>query len=178
LNEIRDNDLKTNNMKYLKIIVFLTFATFLSACSFGYDIVIINDSDKQIEIRYKVIDNSQFNEPMTKSIEDWNAQKSLKRFWTEEKPWQNLQKNEYETDLETRERTIKIQPKQIVKIEGGHYNFISEEYGDLTDIVELKIISPNGEITYKGKLLLNQFEKDGYTFIKTYKDEIKNRDLK
>jgi hypothetical protein len=162
-------------MKKLNFIVLLTFTMFLSACSFGYDILIVNDSDKPIEVRYKISEKGQFDEPMIKSVEDWNTQKSIKRFWTEEKPWQNLPENEYQTNLETRERVVKISPKQIIKIENGHYNPISEEYGDLTDIIELKIISPNGEINYKGKLLLKQFEKDNYTFIKTYKDEFKDQ---
>lgn len=115
---------------------------------------------------------------MVKSVEDWKTQKSIRRFWTEEKPWQNLQDTEYDTNFEMRERTIKIPPRQIVKIEQGNYNPISEEFGDLTSITELKIVSPNGEIFYKGKLLLKQFEKDGYTFIKIYKDEVKNENCK
>jgi len=164
-------------MKRLKTIAFLTFTIFLTACSFSYDVVIINNSDKPIELRYKITEKGQFHEPLIKSVEDWNAQKSIRRFWTEERPWQHL-RNEYETNLETRGRIIRIAPRQVIQIETGHYNPITEEYGDLTDIIELKINSSNGEIAYKGRLLLNQFEKDGYTFIKTYKDEIKDRDLK
>lgn len=159
-------------MNKLKIITFLILTTYLSACSYGYDVLIINDSNEPIEVQYKIAESSQFDEPMIKSIEDWNTQKSIKRFWTEEKQWRNLEKNEYETNLGM--RIIKIPAKQIVKIEHGSYNPISEEKGDLTEIIELKIISLNGEITYKGKLLLNQFEKDGYTFTKTYRDRLKN----
>ena len=164
-------------MKQLKIIAFLTAAIFLTACSFGYSIVIVNDSDEPLEVYYK-INEGGFGEPSVKSLEDWNAQKSIKRFWTEEKSWRNLPETEYGTNFEKRERIVKIAPRQVIQIETGHYNPITEEYGDLTDIIELKINSSNGEIAYKGRLLLNQFEKDGYTFIKTYKDEIKDRDLK
>lgn len=162
-------------MEKLKIVILLNLTIFLSACSFSYDILIVNDSDKPIEISYKISEKGQFDEPMIKSVEDWNTQKSIKHFWTKEKLWQSLPENEYQTNLETRERIIKISPRQIIKIEVGDYNPVSEEYGDMTDIIELKIISPNGEINYKGKLLLKQFEKDNYTFIKTYKDEFKDQ---
>lgn len=165
-------------MKQLKIIAFLIVAVFLTACSFGYDVVIVNDSDELIEVRYQLNEKDGFDEPSTKSVEDWTTQKSVRRFWAEEKPWQNLPETEYETDFKTRERTIKIPPRQIVRIEHGNYNPISEESGDLTNIAQLKIISPDGEISYKGKLLLKQFEKDGYTFIKTYRDELRDTDLK
>jgi len=111
---------------------------------------------------------------MTKSVADWSGEKSIKRFWTKETPWQTLPEDRFKTVLG--ERIIRVLPKQVVRIEDGNYNPISEEYGDLTEIIELTIISPNGQITYKGKLLLNQFEKDGYTFIKTYQDELNQRD--
>lgn len=165
-------------MKYLKLTFLLALAFFLSACSFGYDILIINDSDKPIEVHYKINEKGQFNNPYAKSIEDWNIQKSIRKLWTKEKSWEDLAESEYTTNLETRERTIKIAPYQVIQIESGNYNPVSEEYGDLTDIIELKIKSANGEISYQGKILLSQFEKDGYTFIKRYKDELKVSDIK
>jgi len=161
-------------MKQLKLTAFLLATIFLTACSFFYDVIIVNDSDEPIELHYKIGEKGGFTEPMTMSLEDWKSQKSLKRFWTEEKAWQSLPETEYHTDLETRERTIKVSPGQIVRIELGNDNSIGENYGSLTGITELKIVSPSGEISYKGKLLLKQFEKDGYTFIKTYKNEFKD----
>ena len=165
-------------MKQLKIIVFLSMAIFLSACSFGYNIVIINDSDKPIELRYKIGEKGQFDEPSIISLEDWKTQKSIRRFWTEEKSWQKLPENDYETNFETRERVVRIAPRQIIQIEAGHYNPVTEEYGDLTGIIEIKINSANGKIAYKERLLLNQFEKDNYTFIKRYKHDHKDRYVK
>jgi hypothetical protein len=126
-----------------------------------------------IEIRYRISEKGQFDEAMTKALEDWNERGSLKHFWTKEQPWRNLPDGQVETILG--ERIIKVAPKQAVKIEQGHYNPITEEFGELTDIVEIKIVSTNGEITLKGKSLLGQFEKAGYTFTKTYKDDIKKR---
>lgn len=165
-------------MKQLKIMAFLLVAFFLTACSFGYDVVVVNDSDEFIEVRYQINEKGGFSEPSVKSVEDWATQKSVRRFWTEEKSWRNLPETEYETDFEARERTIRIAPRQIVRIESGNYNQVSEESGELTGIAELKVVSADGEISYKGKLLLRQFEKDGYTFIKTYKDELRDADLK
>jgi len=165
-------------MKQLKITAFLLVTIFLTACSFFYSVIIVNDSDEAIEIHYKIGEKGGFTEPMTMSLEDWKSQNSLRRFWTEEKAWQNLPETEYHTDLETRERTIKLPPGQIVRIELGGADSIGENYGDPTGITQLKIVSPSGEISYKGKLLLKQFEKDGYTFIKTYKNEFKDRDSK
>jgi len=110
---------------------------------------------------------------MMKTLEQWSSRNSIKRPWEEEKPWQVFPKELFVTTLETSQRVILIEPRQVVRIETGHYNPIVEERGDLTQIIELRIVSPNGEIIYKGKLLLNQFEKDGYTFIKTFEDELK-----
>jgi hypothetical protein len=165
-------------MKRLKIIIFSILATLLSACSFGYDIVIVNDSNEPIEIRYKIGENRSFDDLFVKTVEDWNTQKTIKRFWVKEELWRKLAENEYETNLQTRERIIKLSAGQIIKIEHGNYNPISEEYGDLTGINELKINSPNGEIAFQGKLLLGQFEKDGYTFTKTYKGVLEETNLK
>lgn len=160
-------------MKQLIIASLFIGVIFLSACSFSYDIIIVNDSDKPIEVRYKITERGQFDDPMAKSIEDWNTEKSIRRFWTEASPWQNLPANQFETILG--ERIIRILPKQVVNIEHKGYNPISEDRGDLTQIIELKIISSNGEISYKGKLLLDQFEKDDLTFIKTFRDELKTK---
>ncbi len=165
-------------MKCFGILFLLTIAVFISACSISYDIVVINDSDQPIELLYKLNERGQFDNPYTKSIEDRNIQKSIGRFWTKEKSWQQLPETDYATDSEKHERTIKIAPHQVIRIESGNYNPISEEHGDLTDIIEFHIKSANGEITYHGKLLLDQFEKNGYTFVKTYKDTIKERDSK
>lgn len=165
-------------MKQLKIIVLLTSLVFLSSCSFGYEILIINDSDELIEVRYRINAKGYFYEPKIGSVEDWKIQKSIRRFWTEKKSWQQLPATEYETNWETRERVIRIAPRQLIQIESGNYNPETEDYSDLTNIVELKINTSNGEIVCKGNLLLNHFEKDGSTFIKTYKDELKDRDLK
>lgn len=162
-------------MKKLKILILTAAAICLTACSFGYDIQIINDSDEPIEIRYKISERGNFDEPKIKNIKDWKTEKSIEHFWTDEKPWEKMVETEYRTDLTTRERTIVVQPQQIVNIEHGNYNPISEERGELTNIIELKIISPNGEIFYKGKLLLRQFEKENYTFIKTYQGDFKEK---
>jgi len=156
----------------------LILTIFLSACSFGYNIVIINDSEQKVELYYKIKADEAFDDPHIKSLEDWKLQKSIRRFWTEEKPWGKLPETNYETNLETRERKITIEPHQVIQIESSNYNPITEEYGDLTSIIELKIKSANGEITYQGKLLLSQFEKDDYTFSKTYRDNLKDRNLK
>jgi hypothetical protein len=120
-------------MKQFATVVILMFVAFLSACSFGYEVVIVNESDKPIEIRYKISEKGEFDQPMVKVVEDWNERKSIKRLWTEERPWQNLPNDQFETVMG--ERIIKLSPKQVLRIEEGGYNPITEEYGDLTDIV-------------------------------------------
>lgn len=107
-------------MKHLRIASLLIGVIFLSACSYGYNILIVNESDKAIEVRYKTNTNDPFDDPMVKSLDDWNMRKSIKRFWTEETRWQNLQGNQFETILN--ERIIKVLPRQVVQIERGIYN--------------------------------------------------------
>ena len=159
-------------MKDLRITVVLIIVGLLSACSFSYDVLIVNRSNEPIEVRYKIKENSGFDEPQVKSVDDWDLSKSVSRFWTEEVPWRSLAKDQFHTDVG--ERIITVQPGEVILVEHGNYNPISEEKGDLTEITELRIISSTGEVSYKGKLLLDQFEKDGYTFIKTYRNELKN----
>ena len=161
-------------MNRLKIIALLLATFCLTSCSFLYSIIVANDSGEPIEIHYKIAGEGGFNEPMTMSLEDWKSQNSLRRFWTEEKTWQHLPNTEYHTDLEARERTIKIPPGQIVRIEYGNDDSSGGNFADLTNITELKIVSPHGEISYKGKLLLDQFEQNSRTFIKTYKGKRKD----
>ena len=159
-------------MRQLKGIAFFILTICLSACSFGYEVVIVNKSDKPIDVRYKITEKGQFDEPMIKTIEEWNERKGIRRLWSEAPPWQPLPESLVETVAG--ERVIKVQPGCVVRIEKGIYNPISEREGDLTDILELRIISARGEVSLKGRLLLNQFEKDNYTFIKTYTDEPSN----
>lgn len=158
-------------LKRFKLTAILVFTFLTSACSYGYDIVIINDSDTPIEVRYRTNTNYPFDDPMTKSVDDINAEKTLRRFWTKTTAWQKFPENQVETILA--ERIIKILPKEAVQIERGNYNPIQEERGDLTRIVDLRIISSHGEISYKGKLILDEFEKVDYTFIKIHRDGIK-----
>lgn len=159
-------------MKLLKAFIILTLALCFSGCSFVYEIVIVNDSNKVIEIVYTIRDTASFDKPFTKTLEDWNSRNTISRLWKKEKAWEVLAAEQVSINLDKRERTIKIEPYQVVRIEDGYYNPISERNGDLTNISELRIISDTGEIVFKGKLLLSQFEKDDYTFIKTYRDEL------
>jgi hypothetical protein len=159
-------------MKPLAVFIVLTLSLFLSGCSFAYEIVIVNESGTTIEVIYRIKDKASFDEPVTKTLEDWNYSNRIRGLWDKERPWRTLALEQVATDFDTRERIIKIEPHQVVKIEGGHYNPIREKNGDLTDILELRIVSDTGEIVIKGKLLLSQFEKDDYTFIKTYRDEL------
>lgn len=147
----------------------LLIATLLSGCSFNYDVVIVNESNRPIEVRYKIKQDGRLDEPMIKTLEEWHERNGIKRLWSEPPPWQPLP----QTDLETvaDERVIKILPRRAVRIEQGNHNLISEEKGELTDIVELRLISDHGEISLKGRLLLSHFEKDGYTFFRTHTDE-------
>lgn len=161
-------------MQIIKLIAILVLVSFLSACSFNYEVVIVNDSDEPIEVIYKITNDDYFDEPMSKTLEEWNSRKSIKRLWQEEKPWLKFPKDLFVTDSKVRQRVIKVEPQQVVRIETGSYNPIKEEEGRLSNISELRIVSENGEIIYKGKLLLNEFEKDGYTFIKTYKNELES----
>ena len=62
-------------MKQFASAVILMFVLFLSACSFGYEVVIVNESDKPIQIRYKISEKGQFDQPMVKVLEDWNERK-------------------------------------------------------------------------------------------------------
>lgn len=158
-------------MKYLKTIFLLTCAVCLSGCSFFYSVVIVNDSDAPLEVHLKVDKEGSFADPLGKSVADWKLHKSLRRFWTEEKEWEKLSKEEYQINLETREQTIKIAPRQAVQI--YLEPAAPSDNGDEVPLrlEQLKIIAPNGEIFYKGKLLPKQFEKDGYTLTKVYENE-------
>ncbi len=155
-----------------KIAIVLAVAIALTGCSYGYEVVIVNDSEETVEVVYKIGNQDVFDDPMVKSLNDWNSRKGIHNLWEDEKPWQPLASN-FVTDPDALRRIVKIGPKQAVKIESGTYNPIQYDEGRLTNIVELKIVTRNGEVTYKGKLVLSEFEKDGYTFIKTYKNELK-----
>jgi hypothetical protein len=146
-------------MKQLKMATFLAVTIFLTACSFVFDVVIVNDSDETIEISYKIGKKGGFDQPVTKSVADWKTQKSIRRFWTQEKSWQDLPETEYETNFETRERTIKIPSRQLVRIEHGNYDPISEERGNLIGITELKIVAADGEFFTKENCCSNNLKR-------------------
>lgn len=162
------------NPSRAKLVLVLLLAITVVACSFGYEVVIVNESDEVIEVFYETESNQPLDTPFVKSLEDWNSRKGIHTLWEDDRPWSEMPSERF-SDVSSRGRIVKVGPREVVKIETGSYSPQRYEEGRLSDISTLKIVSPNGEIQFQGKLLLNQFQKDGYTFYTVYRDEIKEQ---
>lgn len=152
-------------MKKLILIIFVFVSSiFLFGCSYGYNVLIVNESNSTIEIIYKLKQDDSKEKPLTISLEDWKKGVIFNP--------DNI--IDFEIRKESNERVIKLPAKTVLEIERGHWNPITEEEGRLTNIEEITIKTIDSEISYKGKLLLSQFDKENYTYTKTIKDELTN----
>ena len=143
----------------------------MAACSYTTNFVVVNSSDKPIEVRYKIKKSSDPNltaqtlpvRPGLKPISEVHKQVA----------WRDLSDSEFSIDLSSRTVVVMLTPGNALRVE--HRNLVDGETDDAHQaenfsIEEIDILGANGEIHLKGDAARKSFvpeSKSVYTL--TYK---------
>lgn len=134
-------------------LVCLCFLLVVMGCNTYRDFVIVNMSNETIDIQYDLLyvtigDTRRLN---VKSIEEFDSNKG---------EWQSLSQTDYVTDEEHNKISAKLAPNQVFRINTVDIDKI-ERYADVKfRIKNLKITSKQGEVTFSGNQVFNNFQQE------------------
>ena len=97
-------------MRKLSLLALIVFSVFLSSCSFSTTLVVINRSDRPVEVRYRFKETpGPFSppRPSTKAIAELDND-SL---------WQDLTAEQYVVDGQSRTITVTVAPKIALRVD-------------------------------------------------------------
>ena len=146
-------------------ILFLTMlflVPVLSGCSYRNDFVVINNSDRAIEVHYKIKGHT----PKTPVALNAPAKLALKEFEKSEYKWQELPKDQYEFDNLTGTFRVSVAPDEVLLVDYA-YNYTGEE--DRFDIESIRIDGVRGSMDLKGREAQTQFKVEGTKYILRYR---------
>lgn len=145
--------------------LLLTTLLLFSACSFGYEFVIVNASDSWLEVRYTVKPsgmppNDRNHLPMMLNTEE--LEKS-------EHKWKDVPIEQSHIEYKSGEIMVKLAPNQALRVADiTNYPGHDSEYTDLYfHITNLSLVGARGSVCLEGRQALTQFKKDDgrYTII-------------
>ena len=153
-------------MKRYNTILVLALVLTQSACSYISDFVVLNDSEKPIEVRYTVKGSSY--EPF--QLIDEPAKTSQPNLPSTDNHWQRLTSREY--NLDARIITVTVQPHEALRVESipnypGHDDASAADRFQINDII---ITGGRGEVKIQGEQARNKFaEQSESLYLLTYK---------
>lgn len=129
----------------IKFTIVLLSVCALAACTPAYRLQVLNSSSKPLTVVYKIREGSSFQD-LEASVFGSNY------------AFKKLSEDEYQTDLEKRERTLQIEPGQSITLETGPMH--DEPNSIELDISEIKLNGENGETLYSGDTFFAKFEQE------------------
>src|SRR5687768_6405012 len=124
-------------------LVILFLVLIMSGCSYGYDFVVINKSDRPIEVQYKLKrhPSGQYAEIMPP------AKVTLSEFEKAEYQWRNLAKDQYQFDDLAKAFKVSVAPDEVLLLDS-----VSNYGGDENEFAldSIKIEGANGSIDLEG----------------------------
>jgi hypothetical protein len=148
-----------------KVILFgvIALTAVFNGCSFITDLVVINLSDKPVQVSYRIKDYpGPFNPPETPAIK-------TRAHMDDDSPWSVLSADQYKFNPEGRRVTVSLQPQTallIDRVRGPRLPDDSESFA----IDEIMIVGAYGMVVLKGEQVRRSFapESDG-VYSLTYK---------
>jgi hypothetical protein len=140
---VRDENMK----RRILLTMLLASVLLLSACSYGYDFVVVNKSDVVIEVQYKL----KRHTPETPGkFVDINppAKLSVSEFKKSKPAWRELAKEQYNFDNATGTFTVSVAPEEVLLVEYV-YNYRGDE--NQFDLENIRITGAKGSINLEGK---------------------------
>ncbi|MEZ5426224.1 MAG: hypothetical protein R2747_08170 [Pyrinomonadaceae bacterium] len=126
----------------------LVWTFLLTGCSLDYKLQVANYTSEPLTVTYRLRENGRFQEPQAAGLDNSGTGGELKA----------LSAEAYTTDQTKRERTVKIQPRQMVILETGPWNPDSEK--GMMQTVEITVEGVNGRVNYSGGKFYQSFNKD------------------
>jgi hypothetical protein len=133
-----------------RVLTLLTFALalLLTACSYTTNFVVVNATDRPLELRYKVKASERdplqvAGEPLKTTAENLRGGDS---------GWRRLSPDEYTVDREARVVTLRVMPREALAVRrltnyGGHDDTSD---ADSFAIEEIRLNGAGGEVTLQG----------------------------
>ena len=146
--------------------LLLTSVLFFTACSYGYDFVVVNASDKPIDVRYLVNPSGRPPERRTHIpavLEAGELQKS-------KRTWKDLPAEQHNIDHKSGEIVVKLAPNQALRVADiTNYPGHDSEHTDLYfHISSLSLTGARGSVKYEGRQALTQFKGSETLYVITY----------
>jgi hypothetical protein len=152
----------------LSILIILSSLA-CAACSYITDFVVINESESQVEISYKVKEPP--NSPQKISVIP--ATKLASQLNSDEKnKWRDLAADRYKIDQANRTVTVKLLPQEALFLTSLHHYTGPDDPNDVNwfPIEELNITGSVGGLKFSGKQLLRAFsERSRVLYTLTYR---------
>jgi hypothetical protein len=134
-------------------LVILFLIVMMSGCSYRYDFVVINKSDRPIEVQYKL---KRYTPETPGKYVDINtpAKVTLSEFEKSEYQWQNLANDQYQFDNLTGTFKVSVAPDEVLLVDFA-YNYRGDE--NEFDLASIKIDGASGSIDLEGRQAQTQF---------------------
>jgi hypothetical protein len=151
----------------VSIALLVTTVLLFSACSVGYEFVIVNASDSSLEVRYTVEPsgmppNSRVHVPVILNAEE------LKK---SERKWKDVPDEQHRIDYKTGEIVVRVAPNQALRVADiTNYPGHDSERTDLYfHIANLSLVGESGSVCLEGKQALTQFKQSDGGYAITYR---------
>ena len=125
-------------------LAILFLVLMMSGCSYRYDFVVINKSDRPIEVQYKLKrhPSGQYAEIMPP------AKLTLSEFEKAEYQWRNLAKDQFQFDDQAKTFQVSVGPDEVLLLDSAS-NYRGDENEFALD--RIKIEGANGSIDLEGR---------------------------
>jgi len=147
-------------MKKIFVVGFIVCSSiFLSSCTLIQNLMIVNSSSEEIEIRYEKKDYSSSSIEVT-SERNFNAWGFLQQ------DWDKMPTERYNFSEDKRTVTVKMMPHEVIKVGYGDPYYLDKGDYEHFNLVTLKIKGSNKEIYFDNiSKLLSEFKKNDYKII-------------
>ena len=144
-------------MRYTYLVLLLLGGSMLTGCSFSVDFVVVNESDRPIEVRYRIRGNS--SEPLSKTTKP----ATLPSAQLHSREWRELPSEQFAIDSVNRTVTVQVKPGEALRIANVR------DYGadsGVTDfiIMEIQIVGTSGGVSLQGDQVYKSFVAESTAF--------------
>lgn len=140
----------------------------LLACSYSVDFVVVNESDRTIEIEYKILTKNVYTAPSEEGRLSPNLIPAKVSLLTWERPvrrddWQPVAPGEYVFDAHTGTVKFRLPPRQALRILTASDGLFFRDGYKHFPITKLEIKGESGRISFEGAQLFKQFLEHTYS---------------
>jgi hypothetical protein len=136
-------------MRHIFLTLLILFALVFTACSYTVEFVVINESDRPIEVRCKVVNLPGDPDPV--GVVGPLSIANASQLRSGDNEWRRLSDSEYRADVENHSVTARVMPGEALLVKRFHDSSIQNGEPTYFPIEEIVITGGNGEIKLQGK---------------------------